>query len=68
MTIFLKLIYKEEKCEQEWKKLEIKRNGDKKIQLGVNKTKISVALIFLSKGSQSSLLALKVVNNKENRR
>lgn len=43
----------------------IKRNRDEKTKLGVNKANISVALIFLSKGLQFSLLVLKVVHNKE---
>lgn len=43
----------------------IKRNRDEKAKLGVNKANISVALIFLSKGLQFSLLVLKVVHNKE---
>lgn len=43
----------------------IKRNRDEKTKLGVNKANISVALIFLSKDLQFSLLVLKVVHNKE---
>lgn len=45
------------------KKLQKKRRWEK-TKLDVNKTKISVALIFLTKGLQFSLLVPKIVHDK----